>query len=363
MFNKSITLLSLFSVSYIEKYLQELLILGFEYSSEFIFSYSLNSFKNLPFYKFINNNYIRTNFLYLIRLYLKKNYFFSSLYILLSLKAKITFNQLLQIFYYKGNYSNINYNKILFSNLYYGLNLKDFILSSFISRQSIIDGSLNTAQSGYLTRRLVESLRDIYIKEFNCNTKYIYKNFFINNLNKLPFLCLNNKSVCVSCLNLDYKEYMLMSYNKGIIAAQALGEPSTQMLLRTFHLGSSNSSIREIFKLNINTSDHGKSENFFITKKINILNIFNNLINIIFYNLLFIKKINNKIKYKNNYFYKLNIYNIIYISNYNINKYLLYFLLIKTLNNIWVLLSLYKYLLNIIYNTNLSKLHNNYYIF
>ncbi|KAK1441666.1 hypothetical protein BgAZ_600040 (apicoplast) [Babesia gibsoni] len=185
---KNFNLLKIYNISYIEKYLKDIFNLSFEYISIFPIFYNLNSFKTDYLYN-ININYKNlTNIIYLLNLYLEKDYFYSYLYTLVNLKAKLKFNQLFQILNIKGESSFTEYNKTLLSNLYNGLNLKDFIYSSFTSRNSIIDSGLNISESGYLTRKLVESLRNIYIKCSFCYTKYLYKNIIRNIYINLPFM-------------------------------------------------------------------------------------------------------------------------------------------------------------------------------
>nr|QAX27142.1 RpoC2a [Babesia motasi] len=234
---KNLKFLSLTSVTYIDKYIKELLNICFEYSSIFTFNYNLNSFKNMCLYNINTPLDNISNISYLINLYLEKDYFYSNLFSLVNLKAKLTLNQLFQSLNIKGVSSDNNTNIYLLSNLYYGLSLKDLIYSSFSARNSIIDSSLNTSESGYLTRKLVESLRDIYLKCNKCYSKYTYKNMYVNMFLNLPFLCSDNKSICMKCMCITYNNYLIAGYSKGVISGQALGEPSTQMLLRTFHLG------------------------------------------------------------------------------------------------------------------------------
>ncbi|KAK1932133.1 hypothetical protein X943_000668 (apicoplast) [Babesia divergens] len=314
-YNKNLKLLTLINISYIEKYLKEIINLSFEYSFLFNFTYDLNSFKTLCLYN-LNTNYNNLyNLFYLLNLYLEKDYFYSYLFSLINLKSKLNFNQLFQIIGIKGSSSFINNNNILLSNLYYSLSLKDYIYSSFTSRISIIDSGLNISESGYLTRKLIESLRNLYIKCVNCYTFYLYKNIFNNKNINIPFLCINNKSICLKCMNVNYNYFILSGYNKGVICGQALGEPSTQMLLRTFHLGD-----KLIFKNLFNFIYINKRNNKF--KYLKYYRYFNMLYNII--------KYINLIKFNINFIIKkYNIINLYININNNFNfYYLLNFLII-----------------------------------
>ncbi|UVC46398.1 RNA polymerase beta subunit rpoC2a (apicoplast) [Theileria orientalis] len=241
--NKNYKFLSLFNLSYIEKYLQEIVNLSFEYASDFIFSYNIKDFNQIPINLFClsksNKDEYFSKFLTLLNIYLEKDSFFNYICFYLNFKFKIKFLQFIQLMCFRGSSSIKNLSCFLSSNLQYGLTFKDFILASFKTRESILDSSVNIYSSGYLTKKLIEGLRDVSIKEIKCNTKYICKNLYDNKILSLSFLCFNNKSICSFCLNSFNSYNMLMGYNKGVISGQALGEPSTQMLLRTFHLGGS----------------------------------------------------------------------------------------------------------------------------
>jgi hypothetical protein len=168
-----------------------------------------------------------------------------------------------------------------------GLSSIDYIISSYGARKGIVDTALKTSNSGYLTRRLVYIAQDLVIKEFDCFSKkeilillsnnftqnkqllnrtinniYKFKNhkllkiklnnfLTIKNFKKLIFnkiniigirtvlTCQSNESICQKCygLNVSNKNIISLGENIGIIAAQSLGEPGTQLTMRTFHIG------------------------------------------------------------------------------------------------------------------------------
>ena len=170
-----------------------------------------------------------------------------------------------------------------------GLTVTDYLISSYGARKGVVDTALKTANSGYLTRRLIDVAQDIIIKEKDCFTKnsLFYTNLknpllnqsFINNkilgrsLNKsvpnlikkknskgillnrthLPLLsksfskvfirspltCELNNGLCQKCygLNLITKKLINLGEAVGIIAGQSIGEPGTQLTMRTFHTG------------------------------------------------------------------------------------------------------------------------------
>lgn len=171
------------------------------------------------------------------------------------------------------------------TNFREGLSSSDYIISSYGARKGIVDTALRTADSGYLTRRLVEIGQDIVIREIDCfanqGLKFnfqFYKNFrealrgrvllhsIVKNgyltlkknqildeeeLDKIkelkikdiyirsPITCKAYRSICQYCYgwNLAYKNLVNLGDSVGVIAGQSIGEPGTQMTMRTFHTG------------------------------------------------------------------------------------------------------------------------------
>jgi len=172
------------------------------------------------------------------------------------------------------------------TNFREGLSSIDYIISSYGARKGIVDTALKTADSGYLTRRLIYIAQDLIIREIDCHTnngvlvvlksstsfkniigrnllsakslKNISENIFyqdiILNTNILeelknqtplslkirsPLTCESNGSVCQKCYGWDLAQNKLISLGEavGIIAAQSIGEPGTQLTMRTFHTG------------------------------------------------------------------------------------------------------------------------------
>ena len=158
------------------------------------------------------------------------------------------------------------------------------------ARKGASDTALNTAKAGYLTRRLVDVAQDVVITEEDCGTKegkivtrenisgieiplsknirgrvlagdlkdkngkVIYKKGFLitkeeaRNIEgagftevfvRSPLTCKTVHGLCVQCYGLDLGRNHLVAEGEavGIIAAQAIGEPGTQLTLRTFHAG------------------------------------------------------------------------------------------------------------------------------
>lgn len=172
------------------------------------------------------------------------------------------------------------------ANFREGLSSIDYIISSYGARKGIVDTALKTADSGYLTRRLIYIAQDLIIRELDCKTKaglivllnkktdtknivgrnlinarrleYPYDTVydenvildgeFLNELKQLSPLVLNvrssltcksNGSICQKCYGWDLAQEKLISLGEvvGIIAAQSIGEPGTQLTMRTFHTG------------------------------------------------------------------------------------------------------------------------------
>jgi DNA-directed RNA polymerase subunit beta' len=173
-----------------------------------------------------------------------------------------------------------------------GLTITDYLMSGYGARKGIVDTALKTANSGYLTRRLIDVAQDIIIREKDCLTRYsflysnlqkekYFKSSFSNQLlgrllnkkiydpktKKLianknseinsnliqtlaerqvenlyvrsPLTCSLYRSICQKCYgwNLSKENLIDLGEAVGIIAAQSIGEPGTQLTMRTFHTG------------------------------------------------------------------------------------------------------------------------------
>ena len=178
------------------------------------------------------------------------------------------------------------------SNFREGLTTTEYIISSYGARKGLVDTALRTADSGYLTRRLVDVSQDIIIREIDCGTNrgillktMIDKNKVLiplerrllgrvlfetiyspDNANvvahinqdldyetatkivsagiksvivRSPLTCDSSRSVCQFCYgwNLAHGSLVDLGEAIGIIAAQSIGEPGTQLTMRTFHTG------------------------------------------------------------------------------------------------------------------------------
>nr|YP_009106179.1 beta'' subunit of RNA polymerase [Binuclearia lauterbornii]AIT95045.1 beta'' subunit of RNA polymerase [Binuclearia lauterbornii] len=171
------------------------------------------------------------------------------------------------------------------SNFREGLTLTEYIISCFGARKGLVDTALRTANSGYLTRRLVDVSQHIIVRQLDCGTE---RGIFLTDMkdgNKIilrvenritgrvlaenisniakrnqdispslaakiskiknsilvrsPLTCEAKKSICQLCYGWSLAHGNLVSLGEavGILAAQSIGEPGTQLTMRTFHTG------------------------------------------------------------------------------------------------------------------------------
>ncbi|MEK7564384.1 MAG: DNA-directed RNA polymerase subunit beta' [Patescibacteria group bacterium] len=216
-----------------------------------------------------------------------------STYDLFTSKARGTMTSLSQMIGMKGLIQN-NQGKTLefpiISSYQEGLSPIEYFITTHGARKGASDTALNTAKSGYLTRRLVDVAQDVVITEEDCGTKegkiitaenisgieislaknirgrilagdlkdkdgnVAYKKGFLVTKEdsqviddagftevfvRSPLTCRTVHGLCVNCYGLDLGRNKLVDLGEavGIIAAQAIGEPGTQLTLRTFHAG------------------------------------------------------------------------------------------------------------------------------
>jgi len=184
------------------------------------------------------------------------------------------------------------------TNFREGLTVTEYIISSYGARKGLVDTALRTADSGYLTRRLVDVSQDVILREIDCGTskgirirsmtdgekvlipikdrlmgrvlgedvrhpetgeivtyqsEQAVKNQFVSEelavaiqeagveevFLRSPLTCEANRSVCQHCYgwSLAHCHKVNLGEAIGIIAAQSIGEPGTQLTMRTFHTG------------------------------------------------------------------------------------------------------------------------------
>ncbi len=178
------------------------------------------------------------------------------------------------------------------SNFREGLTVLEYFISTHGARKGLADTALKTADSGYLTRKLVDASQDVIINEIDCGTvngitvksiyegdeevvdlatriigrvscetiadpvtkkKIIKANQMIDEptaaaIEKIGveslkirsvLTCETGRGVCAHCYgrNLATGQFVKLGEAVGIIAAQSIGEPGTQLTMRTFHIG------------------------------------------------------------------------------------------------------------------------------
>ena len=177
------------------------------------------------------------------------------------------------------------------SNFKEGLSVTEYIISSYGARKGLVDTALKTADSGYLTRRLVDVAQDVIVRDVDCGTeryinmkpimdgdkvivplidrllgrtvaqdivdengnvlieknttldRYDIKKIAHLNLQELkmrsPLTCELEYGICQKCYGWAMTTQKTVDVGEaiGIIAAQSIGEPGTQLTMRTFHTG------------------------------------------------------------------------------------------------------------------------------
>ncbi len=173
-----------------------------------------------------------------------------------------------------------------------GLNVQEYFISSRGARKGLADTALRTADSGYLTRRLVDVAQDVIIRDEDCNAeeglvisavmdgnheieklserlvgRYLLNDFVDETTGEVLvskdkmmdpddakkicdtgvekvtirsiLTCHSHHGVCIKCYgsNLATGKPVTVGEAVGIVAAQSIGEPGTQLTMRTFHTG------------------------------------------------------------------------------------------------------------------------------
>ncbi|MDA0237712.1 MAG: DNA-directed RNA polymerase subunit beta', partial [Proteobacteria bacterium] len=178
------------------------------------------------------------------------------------------------------------------ANFREGLNVLQYFISTHGARKGLADTALKTANSGYLTRRLVDVTQDLVVVEDDCGTSrgFVQKALIeggevveplserilgrvvaedlidpengallatagtlldeklVNQIEnsgvdevkvRTPLTCETRYGLCANCYGRDLARGHLVSAGEavGVIAAQSIGEPGTQLTMRTFHIG------------------------------------------------------------------------------------------------------------------------------
>lgn len=188
----------------------------------------------------------------------------------------------------------------IISNFREGLSILEYFISTHGARKGLADTALKTADAGYLTRRLVDVAQDVIIREENCLTirgleigalkkneeiveslydrilgRIALHDIYHPNKNEVivsadgmideecaylisklgieiiyvrsPLTCESKNGICAKCYgrNLSTGKLVQKGEAVGVIAAQSIGEPGTQLTLRTFHVGGTAGNIEE----------------------------------------------------------------------------------------------------------------------
>ena len=197
------------------------------------------------------------------------------------------------------------------TNFKEGLSVTEYFISSYGARKGLVDTALRTADSGYLTRRLVDVAQDVLITEDDCGTKQgiklatlregyeeviplwqrlvhrvpvknvldplsskilakagqmidaeVAKNIYDAGFEEIEvrsvLACEAKKGLCQKCYGLDLSSLRQVNIGEavGIIAAQSIGEPGTQLTMRTFHIGGV--ALHKGAKVSVKTKHGGK---------------------------------------------------------------------------------------------------------
>ena len=219
--------------------------------------------------------------------YFKKYDPLNSVYIMAFSGARGNLSQVRQLVGMRGLMSDPSgeiMNLPIKQNFREGLTITDYLMSGYGARKGIVDTALKTANSGYLTRRLIDVAQDILIREKDCQTNQsilvlqpeFSKKIIGRILNKsikdpktlqiiakknsqitpllfetlqqknIPYLYLRSpltcklyRAVCQQCYGWDLSTENLVDIGEavGILAGQSIGEPGTQLTMRTFHTG------------------------------------------------------------------------------------------------------------------------------
>jgi DNA-directed RNA polymerase subunit beta' len=220
---------------------------------------------------------------------------FNSIYIMADSGARGSTQQMRQLAGMRGLMAKPSGDIIeqpITANFREGLTALQYFISTHGARKGLADTALKTANSGYLTRRLVDVAQDAIITEHDCNTidgidimplieageviekigdrilgrvsledvvdpmtgKVLFKSGHLFDeaavaviedagiqrvLIRSVLTCQAKVGICVKCYGRDLARGYLVDLGEsvGVIAAQSIGEPGTQLTMRTFHIG------------------------------------------------------------------------------------------------------------------------------
>ncbi|WP_411832698.1 DNA-directed RNA polymerase subunit beta' [Pseudoxanthomonas mexicana] len=203
------------------------------------------------------------------------------------------------------------------ANFREGLNVQEYFNSTHGARKGLADTALKTANSGYLTRRLVDVAQDVVITEVDCGTvegltmtpiveggdvveplrervlgRIVAEDVFLPGNDEDPIVtrntlldegwvqkledagvqalkvrstitCESDFGVCAHCYGRDLARGHIVNIGEavGVIAAQSIGEPGTQLTMRTFHIGGAASRAAAVDNITVKTTGSIKFNN------------------------------------------------------------------------------------------------------
>jgi len=203
------------------------------------------------------------------------------------------------------------------ANFREGLNVQEYFNSTHGARKGLADTALKTANSGYLTRRLVDVAQDVVITEVDCGTtegltmtpiveggdvveplkdrvlgRVVAEDVFLPGNDEDPIVtrntlldeqwvakleeasvqsvkvrstisCASPFGVCAHCYGRDLARGHIVNIGEavGVIAAQSIGEPGTQLTMRTFHIGGAASRAAAVDNITVKTTGSVKFNN------------------------------------------------------------------------------------------------------
>lgn len=205
-----------------------------------------------------------------------------SVYTIINSGSRGSWGQTKQMIGMKGLVTN-PYNQIIElpvrSSYKEGLNVLEYFISTHGARKGVTDTALKTSVAGYLTRRLVDVAHDVIIREHDCGSKegidfyredvkealmdfqdrvfgrvLLPDNTIVDKelaekitrdqsrevvTVRSPITCKTLDGICQMCFGYDLSKNKLIDLGVavGVIAAQSIGEPGTQLTMRTFHMG------------------------------------------------------------------------------------------------------------------------------
>ncbi len=240
-------------------------------------------------------------------------YSMNSIYMMANSGARGAEAQIMQICGMRGLMSKPNGEIIetpILSNFKDGLSVLEYFISSHGARKGLVDTALKTANAGYFTRRLVDVTQDCIVCEEDCGSDEgllieatvedgVMISSLVNNIvgritagdiinpvtkeiiigkNKLitsdmlrnidmksvssavirsPILCKSRRGICMNCYGISLSTNKMVDIGEavGIIAAQSIGEPGTQLTMNTKHM--SGASLGGVMKSSILSTEQG----------------------------------------------------------------------------------------------------------